>query len=169
MLYYVPELNLQQALSFEKSLQEIVPTDDFIFDFSRMSNFDPLPMLLTWSIIRRYRNQYPQISFSVDGINTIGKSYAGTMGFFKYISPSLEIGKAPGEEYGSSNYIPITLITTDDLQRDQYMQGNYVALGDIIENEVGRLARIVDRGNTELHTIIDPYPFINNCDFRKFI
>lgn len=154
MLYYVPELNLQQALSFEKSLQEIVPTDDFIFDFSRMSNFDPLPMLLTGSIIKRYRRQYPQISFSVDGINTIGKSYAGTMGFFKYISPSLEIGKAPGEAYGSPNYIPITLLSTDDLQRNQYKQGSYLSLGDIIENEAGRLAQIVDRGNAELHKLL---------------
>ncbi len=154
MLYYVPELNLQQALRFEKSLQKIIPTDDFIFDFSRMSNFDPLPMLVTGSIIRRYRRQYPQISFSVNGINTTGKSYAGTMGFFKYISPSLEIGRAPGEAYGSPNYIPITLIATDDLQRNQYKQGNYLSLGDIIENEAERLARIVDRGNPELHELL---------------
>lgn len=145
MLYSVPELNLEQALNFEKSLQEIVPTDNFIFDFSKMSNFDPLPMLLTGSIIRRYRRQYPQTSFSVNGINTTGKSYAGTMGFFQYISPSLKIGKAPGEACGSSNYIPITLIATDELQREQCKQGNYMDLGNIIEKEAGKLARIIDR------------------------
>ena len=76
------------------------------------------------------------------------------MGFFKYISPTLDIGKAPGEAMGSSNYIPITLISVDALQQAEYKQGNYISLGDIIEKESGRLARIVDRGQSELHKLL---------------
>ena len=110
MNYHVPNLTLDTALKLEESLNHIIPEEEFLFDFSRMSNFDPLPMLMAGAIIKRYRGLYPEVRFSVAGIDTKGKGYAGTMGFFKYISPTLDIGKAPGEAMGSSNYIPITLI-----------------------------------------------------------
>ena len=60
----------------------------------------------------------------------------------------------PGEAQGSSNYIPITPIVVDELQKAEYEQGNYMAIGDLIEKEAGRLARIVDRGNKELHRLL---------------
>lgn len=154
MIYYVPNLTLAETLKFEDTLSAIVPNEEVVFDFSKMSNFDPLPMLMMGAMIRRYRNQYPNIPFRVSGINTYGKGYAGTMGFFKYISTSLGIGKMPGEANGSSNYIPITPLVIDELQKAEYEQGNYMDLGDIIEKEAGRLARIVDRGNTELHKLL---------------
>lgn len=154
MHFSVPNLTLDTALNIEKELSSIVPSSEFVFDFSNMSNFDPLPMLVAGAIIKRYRSQYPEIRFSVTGTTTKGKDYAGTMGFFKYISPSLGIGKAPGEAVGSSNYIPITLINVDALKKAEYEQGNYIALGDIIEKESGRLARIVDRGHGELHKLL---------------
>ena len=154
MNYHVPNLTLDTALKLEESLNHIIPEEEFLFDFSRMSNFDPLPMLMAGAIIKRYRSLYPEVRFSVAGIDTKGKGYAGTMGFFKYISPALDIGKAPGEAMGSSNYIPITLISVDALQQAEYKQGNYISLGDIIEKESGRLARIVDRGQSELHKLL---------------
>ena len=154
MNYCVPDLTLDAVLNLEKSLNQIVPEREFRFDFSHMTNFDPLPMLMAGAIIKRYRRQHPNVYFSVGGINTKGKNYAGTMGFFKYISPALGIGKAPGEALGSLNYIPITLISIDALQQAEYEQGNYIALGDIIEKESGRLARIVDRGQSELNKLL---------------
>lgn len=60
----------------------------------------------------------------------------------------------PGEANGSSNYIPITPLIVDDLQKAAYEQGNYMVLGDLIEQEAGRLSRIVDRGNKELHKLL---------------
>ena len=36
------------------------------------------------------------------GIDMEKKGYAGTMGFFKYVSPCLEFGKKPGEANGSN-------------------------------------------------------------------
>ena len=154
MYFSVPNLTLDTVLNIEKKLSQIVPEDDFIFDFSHMSNFDPLPMLVAGSIIKRYRSKYPEVRFSINGINTKGKDYAGTMGFFKYISPSLDIGKAPGEAMGSSNYIPITLINVDVLQKAEHEQGNYIPLGNIIEKESEHLAKIVDRGHYELHKLL---------------
>ena len=154
MTYYIPNLTLNEALTFENALFAIEPTEEMTFDFSRMSNFDPLPMLMMGAIMRRYRSQHPNIRFHMDGVATSGKGYAGTMGFFKYVSILLDIGKMPGEANGSSNYIPITPIVVDELQRAESEQGNYMVLGDIIEKEAGRLARIVDRGNNELHKLL---------------
>lgn len=39
------------------------------------------------------------------------------MGFFKYISEKLEVGKIPGEARGSLNYIPITSIEFNELKK----------------------------------------------------
>lgn len=154
MRYYVPDMTLGETLKFSQELDAITPDDEMILDFSRMSNFDPLPMLMMGAIMRSYRKKFPEIPFRIDGIDSAGKGYAGTMGFFKYISKSLGIGKMPGEANGSQNYIPITPIVVDELQKLEYEKGNYMVLGDLIEKEAGRLARIVDRGNDELHKLL---------------
>ncbi len=149
MIYDVPDMTLGETLKFANTLEAMVPEDEMVFDFSKMSNFDPLPMLMMGAMMRSYRKQFPEIPFRITGFDTAGKGYAGTMGFFKYVSTSLRIGKMPGEAQGSSNYIPITPIVVDELQKAEYEQGNYMALSDLIEKEAGRLARIVDRGNRE--------------------
>lgn len=153
MRIYVPDMELVGTLKFAKELFGRIPDDDeVVFDFSRMSNFDPLPMLIMGTTIRNYRQQFPDKTISVDGI--ANKGYAGTMGFFKYISESLGVGKMPGEAHGSNNYIPITPIKVDELQQKEIAQGNYLVVGELIEKEAGRLARIVDRGNKELHKLL---------------
>lgn len=154
MVFYVPNMTLIETLRFSQKLEAIVPEDEMVFDFSRMSNFDPLPMLMMGAMIRSYRNKYPTIAFSVAGIETTGKSYAAHMGFFKYVSTLLGIGKMPGEANGNQNYIPITPIVVDELRKNEYENGNYIVLGDLIEKEASRLSRIVDRGNTELHKLL---------------
>lgn len=154
MIYYVPNMTLKETLCFADELNRYTPDDKFVFDFSKMSNFDPLPMLMIGAIIKKYRSQFPDVPFCITGMNTTGKDYAGNMGFFKYISTRLELGKMPGEAVGSMNYIPITSIKVDELQKEEYSQGNYLALGDLIEKESGRLARIVDRGDSELHKLL---------------
>ena len=154
MIFSVPDLTLSAILSFEKSLPDVINDNIFIFDFSKMTNFDPLPMLLAGSIIRRYRKKHPDVSFQIAGCGTSGTGYAGTMGFFKYISPSIEFGKGPGEATGSSNYIPITTIAVEELREDAYSNGNYLSVGDLLEIKAGHLAKIVDRGNLELHKLL---------------
>ena len=152
MRIYVPNMELVGTLRFARDIFEKVPNDEVVFDFSQMHNFDPLPMLIMGATMRNYRIQYPEIPFSIDGYE--GKSYAGTMGFFKYVSDSLGIGKMPGEANGSTNYIPITPIRVDELQQNETSHGNYMVVGDLIEKEAGRLARVVDRGNNELHKLL---------------
>ena len=44
----IPDLDLNNALRLDGNLRnyEIGPFDDVVLDFSRMTNFDPLPMLM---------------------------------------------------------------------------------------------------------------------------
>ena len=152
MRIYIPDMELVGTLKFAHDIYEKIPDDQVVFDFSQTYTFKPLPMLIMGATIRNYRMQYPKISFKIDGHK--GKSYAGTMGFFKYISESLEIGKMPGEANGSTNYIPITPIKVEELQKAEFSQGNYMDRGELIEKEAGRLARVVDRSNSELHKLL---------------
>ena len=147
----IPDLDLNNALRLDGNLRnyEIGPFDDVVLDFSRMTNFDPLPMLMAGAIIKRFRYQYHDNTFSISGIN--GKSYAGTMGFFKYLSESISVGKSPGEATGSSNYIPITPISIRSLQERAFRDGGSIEIGDMIERASARLSRVIDRGNKELH------------------
>lgn len=150
----IPDLDLNNALRLDGNLRnyEIGPFDDVVLDFSRMTNFDPLPMLMAGAIIKRFRYQYHDNTFSISGIN--GKSYAGTMGFFKYLSESISVGKSPGEATGSSNYIPITPISIRSLQERAFRDGGSIEIGDMIERASARLSRVIDRGNKELHKLL---------------
>lgn len=150
----IPDLDLNNALRLDGNLRnyEIGPFDDVVLDFSRMTNFDPLPMLMAGAIIKRFRYQYHDNTFSISGIN--GKSYAGTMGFFKYISESISVGKSPGEATGSSNYIPITPISIRSLQERAFRDGGSIEIGDMIERASARLSHVIDRGNKELHKLL---------------
>ena len=152
MRIYVPNMKLVETLKFANNIYEKIPDDQVVFDFSQTYTFDPLPMLIMGATMRNYRMQYPELPFRIEGYE--GKSYAGTMGFFKYVSESLGIGKMPGEANGSTDYIPITPIEVEELQKAEISQGNYMVMGDLIEKEAGRLARVVDRGNSELHKLL---------------
>lgn len=143
----------EYALRLDGNLRnyEIGPFDDVVLDFSRMTNFDPLPMLMAGAIIKRFRYQYHDNTFSISGIN--GKSYAGTMGFFKYLSESISVGKSPGEATGSSNYIPITPISIRSLQERAFRDGGSIEIGDMIERASARLSRVIDRGNNSFYLL----------------
>ena len=52
MTYYVPNMIFEEALKFYKKLEKIDPKDEFVFDFSRMGKFDPLPMLMIGATMR---------------------------------------------------------------------------------------------------------------------
>lgn len=152
MIYTVPELTFNEAVTLEKDLSQIAPDPDFTFDFSRVGRFEPLSMLVMGAIMRRYRKKYLCNQFYARGV--ADKTYAATMGFFQYISPDLHVGKAPGEANGSSSYLPITPISLSTLKKEHVNQGLYWENGDIIEHEAARLATIVDRGDRQLHMLL---------------
>lgn len=152
MRHCIEDMDMADALIFSKQLTELDSTDNVIFDFSKSWKVRPLGMLVIGAIIRKYRTKYPDNDFKISGYED--KSYLGTMGFFKYISPQLGIGKFPGESKGSDNYIPITAIEFNELKEDNYKKGNYAVMGNLIEEESGRLAKVISRDNTELHKLL---------------
>lgn len=154
MEYSIPNMDLNETLKFSKSLNKVIPSDEMIFDFSKMHQFYPLPMLMIGSIIRNYQLNYPSIPFKVTWSDDIGKGYAGTMGFFKYISEKIKIGKMPGEAHGSSNYIPITPIKFNELQKIEVQKGNNITIGDLMDKEANKLSKVVARNNDELHKLL---------------
>ena len=149
MEYYINNFDIISALQLEENLSKLYPDPEFVFNLSRAKTFKPLPMLMMGSIIRRYRKKYPRNEFKLIGGRE--HTYAGTMGFFKYISPEIPYGKAPGEATGNNNYIPITHISMKDLRKRQFEQGKPNEDGLIIEDEASRLSTVIDRGNRQLH------------------
>lgn len=152
MRHCIEDMDMADALIFSKQLTELDSTDNVIFNFSKSWKVRPLGILVIGAIIRKYRTKYPDNDFKISGYED--KSYLGTMGFFKYISPQLGIGKFPGESKGSDNYIPITAIEFNELKEDNYKKGNYAVMGNLIEEESGRLAKVISRDNTELHKLL---------------
>lgn len=152
----VPEITFSNALTFEHELQKYSPSCSVVFDFSRMSTFEPFAMLMMGAIMRNFKDKYPFTKFTVRGIQEDGKGkhYAGTMGFYKYLSESLNVGKAPGEAIGSGNYIPITSISVDEIIQTAHNRGEYLEIGELLEHESARLAQVLDRGNRELHNLL---------------
>lgn len=152
MIYTLPEFVINEALRLENDLSQLVPDPDFTFDFSKVRKFEPLPMLMMGAILRRYRKRFPENRFFASGVWE--KTYAGTMGFFKYVSPDIDFGKEPGEAAGSSKYIPITRISVAQLRTESHRQGPFLPDGDIIEREAGRLSRVISGGNVELQHLL---------------
>ena len=52
MRIYVPDMELVGTLKFAHDIYEKVPNGEVIFDFSKMSNFDPLAMLIMGATMR---------------------------------------------------------------------------------------------------------------------
>jgi hypothetical protein len=155
MTYEVHDLTSESVLKLSEELYAYVPEDRMNLDFTQIKykHIDPFAMLLAGSIIRRYRERYSKIPFYLYGHED--NTYAGTMGFFKYISANINFGKMPGEAPGSNNYIPITPVIVDELQTSEKMRGKNLTISEAIEIEAERLSRIIDRGNNkELHLLL---------------
>lgn len=59
LIIHIDNKDLSEKLQFAKKLNEIVPDNEMIFDFTKMHKFDPLPMLFMGAIIRHYINKFP--------------------------------------------------------------------------------------------------------------
>jgi hypothetical protein len=63
----IPNLKLNEVLMLANSFPEPEEGETVVFDFSKTQKFDPLPMLMTGSMIRRYRkNIHPYRSKRLD-------------------------------------------------------------------------------------------------------
>lgn len=135
-LYLPSKLDLASSLKFVTKLHGSPQADKYIFDCKYTKWVEPFGLLfVTNEILSFYKNRsHMKCSFR----NFRGRrlSYAGHMGFFKAIK--LDYGNNPGEAPGNENYLPITILRVEDLEKQAAEQ--YHSIGKIIEKYAIQLA-----------------------------
>lgn len=145
----IPALETHNSLAFIKQLSEVSFSEPVNL-IATMPWVRPFGMLLAACTIKRVRRENKSIPFRLEQRSNRGNDYAGHMGFFKAISPMLEMGNDPGQAPGNMNYIPITNIDLEKMHKLEIDSGNFVAMGDVVEKEAKRLAQVLCHGNTEI-------------------
>ena len=157
----------ETVFRFETELFAMPEDLEYVFDFEHeVIHAEPFGMLLGGCLFRRFkreriRDRTPQPRFLT--CNFEKAPYAAHMGFFE--SFGVPIGNKPGQAPGSSRYIPITSLAVPGLQ-DQAMEKS-VAVGDIIENEAHRLAKLL--AQSEAGDLVDTLSYSFREIFRNVV
>jgi hypothetical protein len=125
------------VLEITQRIASLPDAEEYVLDFARMRHVEPFGMLLLSSEIRKLarRGCAPRILCS----NFKHHTYAAHMGFFK--SFDLAHGNAPGEARGSSNYLPITILETAQVEREAVSAG--LEVGARIEAISGHMSAML--------------------------
>jgi hypothetical protein len=154
MEYILRELNTNDSLRIAYELGNLEVDEKLNFK-AKLKWVRPFGMLVTASSIKQIRNRYKDIPFNLEyNQNHSGVNYAGHMGFFKSISEKIDVGKMPGEANGNDNYIPITELDFSKIHNDEIDKGKFVVMGEVIEQEASRLAKVLSRDDKEMHTLL---------------
>jgi anti-sigma regulatory factor (Ser/Thr protein kinase) len=141
----LPEkLDLFGAISFCSQLIQMGSDRLYCFDYGNIKFFEPFGMLLTGSSIRSFIKAHPRSD--IFGINYESLDYAAHMGFFESIG--LEFGKKPGEAKGNDNYIPVTFIELETIEKEAMISNQ--GIGTTIYNKAQTLSDILARGDISL-------------------
>lgn len=136
----VPDLNFSSALEFTYNIQGHELVENEVFDFSRVHNCDPFPMLVASTAIRQLRRKS---SVKKCKASNCDNSYAQHMRFYKAIG--INRGRELSENYGNSNYLPITKLYIDDLRDDGIK--NLERIQEVIVRKSKLMASVLSRGN----------------------
>ncbi len=148
------ELNSDNALELPKKLVKL-DTSSVVTIKAELKWVQPFGLLVTSKAIRDYRNKNNDTEFLLEYNPKLNAhTYAAHMGFYKAISPTLDIGKLPGQATGSNSYMPITELNLRELHKKELENGNYIEMGDVIEKESSRLSKILSNNNIELHKLL---------------
>ena len=150
----IPRLTTTNAISFCQTLPYIEQNVTYWFDVSDTNKYEPLPMLLTASAIRRFCYERSIMPHQIELIynNDLNYQYACHMGFFQ--AAGFPQGKAPGEAHGSQTYIPLTRMNISELMQKAIDEGNYVEQGDIIELKAKQLSKVLSQNSDELQKLL---------------
>lgn len=130
-------LNLQNTITFCKDLFKLPEYSTINFDFKWMKHVEPFGLAYTSSIIKQFAVSRPNTKFTAENFQK--HHYPAHMGFFQAFG--LDFGKNPGQATGSSTYIPLTIMEVDDI-KNRALQRN-ISIGDEIENEANKLAKVL--------------------------
>ena len=141
----VPNLNYRSALSFCAELNSYEPTsinEVFEFDFDKVKNCDPFPMLMVSNAIRHKleKNQSHQLAAF-----NCNNDYARHMKF--YNACGLNLGESVDATRGNSNYSCITKLNIDDLYSESQENLDYIQ--ETLEKRAKAMASVLCRDNKE--------------------
>ncbi|MDA9544272.1 hypothetical protein ACM43_06830 [Bradyrhizobium sp. CCBAU 45321] len=134
-----PTLNMSNALRLRRKLAELDEDHDYLFDFELVGHTDPFGLLLVSDAISSFQSR--QVFGDSTCRNYQRMSYQSVMGFFR--ACGFEYGYAPGEAGGGSNYLPITHLDYDTLNKEAEEQ--CIAFGEAIELRSRRMAEVLSR------------------------
>lgn len=144
-MFQVPDLSFEAALSFcaeVDSYEPISVNEVFEFDFSRVKNCDPFPMLMVSNAIRHKREKYEKHQFIASNFNN---EYAKYMKF--YNACGLDLGDSVENSRGNSNYSCITKLSIADLYLESHE--NLDDIQETLEKKAKSMALVLSRDNKE--------------------
>jgi hypothetical protein len=130
-------LDLRACLKWASNLYCSPHADRYYIDFKEMEWIEPFPLLFLSSNIRRFEAMNPTSEFHAKNLQA--RSYASHMGFFKAIN--LDFGNEPGEARGSDTYLPITILSIRELQKEAAQKA--IHAGQLLEHHATQLARLL--------------------------
>ena len=122
---------------------------EITFSFPAECTYDPFGMLMVGAAIRQFKCRNPDAKryCHIEGVGSSYK-YAGHMGFFKSVSKSIPLAKAPGEASGSEKYVPITSIDLSVIRRRALR--DKIPVQQQIQTTAQNLSNVLAQGNESL-------------------
>lgn len=130
---------LKNILAFTSLLSSYTgSTHEVTFDFQPAQGYaTPFGMLYIGYAIQQFIRAHPNIHISA--INLEKHYYLAHMGYFQHCG--FDAGKLPGEAKGSDTYLPITILTVEELAHQACQQGKEI--GDVVEERSRNLAKVL--------------------------
>ncbi len=142
-MFQVPDLNFKTALSFCAEIDAYEPVsvnEIFEFDFDKVKNCDPFPMLMVSNAIRHKHEKYQSYRFTAINCNN---NYAKYMKFYK--ACGINLGDSVEASRGNANYSCITKLDIADLCSES--QENFDYIQETLEKKAKTMAEVLSRDN----------------------
>lgn len=144
------QLNVQGAISFSRELYNMPISREYIVDFSYLEKAFPFSILLSLANLKSFfKNTARELRscgvtpvFKARGIRLKDNpihGYLAHIGFFKDLG--LNIGRAPGEAWGSHGYVPIVKMDRSDIRSEAMRRG--VHYGNILIEKSEKLSTVI--------------------------
>ena len=138
-------LDASSALEFAASISAHAQEPQVIVDFTTLHSIEPFGLLYAGAAIRAFFRERVGRGDGVHGVRAgePAHEYLAHIGFFQWLG--IQVGKSPGAVAGGATWLPVTTLTRADFDTRATETGKQ--LGDVIQQECERLARMVTQSN----------------------
>lgn len=135
--------SIRALAAFSKRLSELPEKESLLIDASGVNFLKPTCMILLAKVCRTRGRKFKNETVSYLGLEKL--SYANNLGFSEALN--LEGNPFPQGAFGGERYIPLSVMSLDDLEADRIREGD--ELGDAIERRSRDIAQIVSQDRSE--------------------